>query len=127
MIIVPPQLWSWFADNFRPWLANLAWSVMDAFARLMGPWALVLLKIAAVVWILLEGLRWAVPVMSEAVASIVFSGLFKPNSTLLVYGAFINRFVPLVECFAMVVLMAHLWIAVIILRWAKSFIPLWSN
>lgn len=123
------RLWDWFGNVALPWFSRLAWSFLDGLSRLFGGYLLLWFKVMGAVVVLFEGIRWSIYTVGEAIANIgiALPSMVGPNSTLLHYGTFINRFLPLTESFALFVLLAGLWVSVIIVRWVKSFIPTISN
>jgi hypothetical protein len=121
------QLWTWFGNTFYPVLESLFRGLVSVLSRLFGPTFVILMKLAGVAWAMLEGLVWAVSTISDGIQEITVSGILKPDSSILVYGAFMNRFLPLTESFAMIAVLASLWSVVIAVRWIKSFIPTLSN
>jgi len=92
---------------------NTAWAVMYA------AWSIVLVMFSL-------GL-WAVQQISESLADIDLQAIKAGSASMLQYGAFINRFIPLTEGAALSILVFNVWLAVTILRWIKSFIPTISN
>lgn len=120
-------LWTWFGNQAIPFFKRLAKGTVDLLLRSCLPFFAPAIKVVSVVWVLLEGVFWAMQVVGDSMAQIALSGILRPESALLTYGAFINRFVPLVESFALIVLLAALWTSVIVVRWIKSFIPFFSN
>jgi len=70
---------------------------------------------------------WAVEKFVYTLLDLLALELPVLQGALLPYYVFFNRFLPLEETFAGVIVVFGIWQVVIIVRWTKSFIPFISN
>lgn len=120
-------LWNWFSDFFVP-------IFRDAFRVLMGFCKLALAVFRAIfrnwhtVFVGFMGLLvWMLNELTTSINNLDLQALSKPAGTMIQYFAFMNRFVPLSEAFAGILVIFNIWLFVTSIRWLKSFIPTISN
>ena len=120
-------IWDWFGNIALPWFRDLFLSTGRAVIRVLTPQILTFVAIWKVIKMMVTFVSWAIVELHDSMMRVDFAAFVAPDSTLLVYGAFMNRFLPLTETFAIVILMVNLCIVVILVRWFKSFLPSISN
>lgn len=120
-------MWSWFASFFMPSLAS-SFQALMGFGKLLSSVFLAIFKNWQVILgVFLALLIWALNTAATAIASIDLTTVPKPAVVLLQYYTFMNRFLPLTEAFAGIVIIFNIWLFVTTLRWIKSFVPTISN
>ncbi|MEK7950400.1 hypothetical protein [Luteolibacter soli] len=102
----------WFNDKIQT-MFNTGWAVLYA------AWSIVLVFAALG--------AWAIGQISDSLSHIDLQAIKTGSGSLLQYGAFINRFIPLTEAASVSIIVFNIWLAVTILRWIKSFVPFVSN
>jgi len=116
-------IWNWFANTAGPWFAGWFTKFLD---YLKYQWS-----ILKFMWALVAGffsvLIWAVTSIADSLAAIDFTHITGPTADTVVYYRFIDRFVPLHEAMALMVIYSSIWTAMICIRWIKQFVPTLSN
>lgn len=124
------SLWTWIANSWQI-IRDEFWDIVSwVWDRYKG-WHILTFKMLTAflsfIFLVISSVWWALQTMAEMLASIDPSQINAGSTTMLQYGVFINRFVPLTEALAGAILLFHLWISVILFRWVKSFVPTVSN
>ena len=118
-----PSAWAVIRDFFGH---AFAW-VGSVIGEVHRFWWGVMLFVAGIVGTVISFTAWAINQMVELADSVDLSDIETGSVTLLQFGAFINRFVPLTESFALAIIIFDIWALVTAFRWVKSFVPTLSN
>ncbi len=114
-------LWNWMADNFVPWLKTFLTALLEVYLGPLFAFLLPVAKIVTAIVAALELIAWALVILIDSLANFDLSGFVAPDSALLTYGLFIDRFVPLHEALAFAILAFTLWQVVLLARWVRFF------
>jgi len=88
--------------------------------RFVGVMWLGIVSITGLVW-------WAYLKTIAALSDFISEGLPTLSGAIVPYYTFLDRFLPLSEAFAGMIVMFNVWLCVVVLRWVKSFVPTISN
>lgn len=105
------------------WFEGITRWLKETAQRFMSFWGVVFGLIWG--WLLLT--KWAFDQFENTISDIDFGDWQLAGTDLLLYGRFIDRFIPLTEGLSIAVLFGNIMVLVVIWRWVKSFIPTLSN
>ncbi|RYD49898.1 MAG: hypothetical protein EOP85_00690 [Verrucomicrobiaceae bacterium] len=119
--------WGWFANFFVPIFRTLWKDWLRVFISFSEVLFKILKNLYFIMWVWMTLAIWAANKILDTINELTFADISGPSAQLLQYYAFMNRFIPLSEAFAGVIVSFHIWLLVTTLRWIKSFVPTLSN
>jgi len=116
------KLTDWVSGELKNWLWGLVRSALEWFDKQSSP----LMKVVAALWVFAVAwvalMVWASAEVVASITDFCATGLPTLSGTLLPYFQFLNRFIPLEESLATMLVLFHLWLVVVLVRWIKSFV-----